>query len=157
MGGIVGRAQNATLSISGVSNIKPNATEPETFKVIAHEGRAGGIVAMAEKCTLTLKDITLKYGVSKEAESIKVIYAPKGAGGLVGEALVTGKSQIANCTMAGTVRSESDYAGGLIGKAQLQDNLTVINNSVNAPIIGKKYVGGPVSYTHLTLPTICSV
>lgn len=146
VGGIVGRAQNATLSISGVSNIKPNATEPETFKVIAHEGRAGGIVAMAEKCTLTLKDITLKYGVSKEAESIKVIYAPKGAGGLVGEALVTGKSQIANCTMAGTVRSESDYAGGLIGKAQLQDNLTVTNNSVNAPIIGKKYVGGLFGY-----------
>ena len=45
--------------------------------------------------------------------------------------------------------SEPKYLYGI-----LVDTLTVINDTVNE---GQTLGGIPVSYTHLTLPTICSV
>ena len=47
------------------------------------------------------------------------MYGKSGVGGLICEALINGKSTIANCMITYPVRAEGDHVGGLIGKAVL--------------------------------------
>ena len=147
VGGIAGYAANSTLDFSHVSNTLQETNDTQ-FLVESIGGIAGGLVAGADNCTVKFSNVKLEHSVSASGLDIKVIYAKESAGGLVGEARITGKSQIMNCKMAASVRSENDYVGGLIGKATLQADLSVQSDSVHSPIIGKQYVGG--FFGHLT-------
>lgn len=154
VGGVAGSATAGNLTVSHFSSIyKEDATNYLCAE--AKVSHVGGVVGYVNNCAINLDSVTIVHAVDSLRANTEVLKTFNCCGGLVGEAIISQPSSITNCKVVTPLTCRVGYVGGLIGRVQLNADLTINTVAVGVYLNTPQYVGGFFGHVttngHLTI------
>jgi hypothetical protein len=137
IGGLIGLS-GGSVFMKSVANL---ANEPDD--TISGYNFVGGLIGRTESSVLAQNSVQVTIVDSVNSGSV---IAGTGAGGLMGAAFGATSISLTDVTNSGDVTSSTDYAGGMIGQAQVEAGFQMIRVLEKGSVRGRNHVGGLAGY-----------
>lgn len=141
VGAVVGSATAGSLTVSTFTSRFDKGSN-NFLSAEATTSHVGGVAGYVNNCAITFDHMTIQHTIDSQSSKVVVLKSPNYCGGLIGEAIINQASSITDCKIVTPLSCSLSYAGGLIGKLQLNADLKINTVTIGAYLNTHQYVGG---------------